>query len=881
MSTHLSGVRGPLIGRTFALGDQPLTIGRAADNLVVIASPRASRHHAHIRREGAAFVLYDLGSANGTLVNGQRVQRAVLQPGDLIDIGDEVFRFEAGHQQDATLLSAPQASPPAYPSQPQPSPYPPQAQPPAYPSQPQTAPAYPPQAPPAYPPQAQPPAYPPQAQPPAYPPQAQPPAYPPQAQPPAYPPQAHPPTPPSSAPPQMRPPAPPYPPQSAAPSYPQQTPAQGYPGYGPPAGHPPMYAPPPPRTKSSGRSCLLVVIILLALVCVAGVAGAALFRDRLRDIPGIGSLPGIGGNPSGIAPPPVHTGSATVGSGQAAAISMPNGPMIEVPHGAVPPNPDGTPGTLTFSVAPAPDQPVSLPDEMALSGPLYQFEPEGVTFAVPVRITLPIPAGTDPARVMGLVTRDAQSGEWVTIAGVVDAAARTVSAEVTHFSPYGVYSYTGDDPGAWRRRNGGWFILEYPGPRGNSPYPMCRQLPRSLYLNVCIQNATLTDPGLAYLLPPDHLLAIGQGDSLSRPPLKAWLPAGTYQVVHYIFMSEINNSPLYVPCKGWWVKPPQVINLQPGQTVTFARFAPEDGVYMDSFDPGTCTGTPAAPPGVTQPPPQPPADTGLCPAKMNGEWNARLTLRSTNDPDSQDEIGDVEEGIFAFQINGREALVQLVDPGGERSDLARGTCSVQNGRYVIDVPETNANLAMVFTLQFSGDDRMTGDIKASEGEKYLIADAELTRRAGSGQSPSGDQPSTFTDSCPAMTGNWDMTMNLVSSTNPNVPTGGTRQGVLSLRVENEKVYAQWTEGGRRSQTAGGTCTAQGDKRYQIVLQEQMPELHPPQVQPPSEMIQAPLEEVLFPITFDVQFESQNRMSGNLTVLAYNHKYASSIVMSRR
>jgi len=253
---------------------------------VVIASPRASRHHAHIRREGAAFVLYDLGSANGTLVNGQRVQRAVLQPGDQIDIGDEVFRFEAAHQQDATLLSAPQAQPPAYPSQPQAPPaYPPQAQPPAYPSQPQA-----------------PPAYPPQAHPPVYSPPPAPSAYPPQAQPPAYPPQAHPPTPPSSAPPQMRPPAPPYPPQSAAPSYPQQTPAQGYPGYGPPAGHPPMYAPPPPRTKSSGRSCLLVVIILLALVCVAGVAGAALFRDRLRDIPLKGG--GFAGRLSTVSVPP-------------------------------------------------------------------------------------------------------------------------------------------------------------------------------------------------------------------------------------------------------------------------------------------------------------------------------------------------------------------------------------------------------------------------------------------------------------------------------------------------------------------------------------------------------------------------------------------------
>lgn len=770
----------------------------------------------------------------------------------------------------------------------------------------------------------------------------------------------------------------------------------------------------PPRARSGGRTCLLVILLLLALVCVAGVAGAALFRDRLRDIPGIGGLPGVGGYMPTIAPPPVHTGSATVGSGQAAAISMPNGPMIEVPHGAVPPNPDGTPGTLTFSVRPAPDQPVSLPAEMALSGSLYSFEPEGVTFAVPVRITLPIPARTDPARVMGLVTRDAASGEWVTIAGTVDAAARTVSAEVTHFSPYGVYSYTGDDPGAWQRRNGGWFVLDNPGVQGDGNYPMCERLPCSVYVNVCIQNATLVDPGLSFHLPPDNLLAIGQGSK----PLQAWLPAGTYRVVHFIFMSEINpGNPGYLPRKGWWVKPPQVITLQPNQTIRFERFAPENGIYMDSFDTSTCTGVPASspvtmlpsvtpqtnPPGGTETLPQPPNDTGLCPAKMNGEWDARLTLRATNDPDSQDEIGDVEETIFAFQINGREALVQLVASNGERSDFARGTCSVQNGRYVLDLPQTDANVAMVFTLQFSGDDRMTGDLKASEDDLFLIADAELTRRVGSGQSPAketpstctqevelinnrylgacgmsdtqtfdlarsvfvtrirvwhypdktgtdtpyvtitgpngyrfsgnttkgdcyagwcaamvtlnqnlspgtytlsipsvsictdpsgkttlilygcsgADSPSTFSDSCPALTGAWDMTMNLVSSTHPDVPIGGTRQGVLNLRVENETVYAQWTEGGRQSQTATGTCTAQGDRRYQITLQDQMPELHPPEVQPPSTTIQVPLEELLFPITFDIQFERQDRVSGNLTVLAYNHQYLSSIVMSRR
>ncbi|MGQ9550147.1 MAG: hypothetical protein ACUVWS_16125 [Roseiflexus sp.] len=152
-------------------------------------------------------------------------------------------------------------------------------------------------------------------------------------------------------------------------------------------------------------------------------------------------------------------------------------------------------------------------------------------------------------------------------------------------------------------------------------------------------------------------------------------------------------------------------------------------------------------------------------------------------------------------------------------------------------------------------------------------------------------------------------MNLVSSTNPDVPTGGTRQGVLNLRVENETVYsaiavsvatvsrvlnlrvenetvyAQWTEGVRQSQTATGTCTAQGDRRYQISLRDQMPELHPPQVQPPQlqpgQAPLVPLEELFFPITFDIQFERHDRVSGNLTVLAYNHQYVSSIVMSRR
>lgn len=69
-------------------------------------------------------------------------------------------------------------------------------------------------------------------------------------------------------------------------------------------------------------------------------------------------------------------------------------------------------------------------------------------------------------------------------------------------------------------------------------------------------------------------------------------------------------------------------------------------------------------------------------------------------------------------------------------------CTVQDGRYVVDIPETGSNVAMVFNLQFKGDNRMTGDVIASEGEKYSIADVDMTRRTGAGQTPPDNQPST-------------------------------------------------------------------------------------------------------------------------------------------
>jgi hypothetical protein len=66
---------------------QPATIGRAADGDLVIADPLVSRRHARLAPRGGQLVLADLGSTNGTRVNGHVVREAVVGPGDRIELG--------------------------------------------------------------------------------------------------------------------------------------------------------------------------------------------------------------------------------------------------------------------------------------------------------------------------------------------------------------------------------------------------------------------------------------------------------------------------------------------------------------------------------------------------------------------------------------------------------------------------------------------------------------------------------------------------------------------------------------------------------------------------------------------------------------------------
>jgi len=92
-AAKLSFETGPFTGRIIALPNQMVTLGRAPDNDVVVADPATSGRHGRIEVRTGAFWISDLGSTNGTLVNGEPVIEKQLADGDLIAIGQNTIRF--------------------------------------------------------------------------------------------------------------------------------------------------------------------------------------------------------------------------------------------------------------------------------------------------------------------------------------------------------------------------------------------------------------------------------------------------------------------------------------------------------------------------------------------------------------------------------------------------------------------------------------------------------------------------------------------------------------------------------------------------------------------------------------------------------------------
>jgi pSer/pThr/pTyr-binding forkhead associated (FHA) protein len=84
---------GPDGGNNHLTGDTALRVGRSPDNDMVLRDPATSGHHARIERRGQQFWIVDLGSTNGTLVNGEPVQEKELNHGDRITIGQNAVSF--------------------------------------------------------------------------------------------------------------------------------------------------------------------------------------------------------------------------------------------------------------------------------------------------------------------------------------------------------------------------------------------------------------------------------------------------------------------------------------------------------------------------------------------------------------------------------------------------------------------------------------------------------------------------------------------------------------------------------------------------------------------------------------------------------------------
>ncbi|HEY2320542.1 MAG TPA: DUF3662 and FHA domain-containing protein [Solirubrobacteraceae bacterium] len=82
-------------GKRLVVGSGGATLGRSRQCDVTVDDPNVSRTHAEVRPRGGSWVLSDLGSTNGSRLNGRRVEGAeVLKPGDEIELGTTVVRFE-------------------------------------------------------------------------------------------------------------------------------------------------------------------------------------------------------------------------------------------------------------------------------------------------------------------------------------------------------------------------------------------------------------------------------------------------------------------------------------------------------------------------------------------------------------------------------------------------------------------------------------------------------------------------------------------------------------------------------------------------------------------------------------------------------------------
>ena len=130
MASHFQLIMrsGPTPGAAFTLEGDQISVGRDSTNEIVINDAEVSRRHARLTFQGGKYVLEDLGSTNGTFVNGQRLAGPrVLKSGEVVSFGEQiVLVFEAVNvDAGATMVSPRAAAVPAAPRPVMPPPPPP------------------------------------------------------------------------------------------------------------------------------------------------------------------------------------------------------------------------------------------------------------------------------------------------------------------------------------------------------------------------------------------------------------------------------------------------------------------------------------------------------------------------------------------------------------------------------------------------------------------------------------------------------------------------------------------------------------------------------------------------------------------------------------
>jgi pyruvate/2-oxoglutarate dehydrogenase complex dihydrolipoamide acyltransferase (E2) component len=125
MEAKLHLVKGNPKGKQVEVPEGVLSIGRAEESALIIASTRVSRNHCEIVNDGRTLLLRDKGSANGSFVNGRRVGEQPLKPGDRLQVGPLTFLVEINGRRESPPEPAAKPAPgkptPPAPSKPAPA----------------------------------------------------------------------------------------------------------------------------------------------------------------------------------------------------------------------------------------------------------------------------------------------------------------------------------------------------------------------------------------------------------------------------------------------------------------------------------------------------------------------------------------------------------------------------------------------------------------------------------------------------------------------------------------------------------------------------------------------------------------------------------------